>query len=171
MKVVAVFAATAIIAATSAAFAKMVACDSAGHYEEKTTNIYGKPITITRGIAFDWAVRQQRSFVDDARDPIWQHAWCDTRRHIVIWCFPGGDEEKPECQRAASSSGAGTMRCAEVNRPHDPARVRAWLRGYLTGANYYGDYQDVATAIGTICQSHPSWLLESAARHWVERAR
>ena len=44
-------------------------CDSAGHYEEKTTNIYGKPITITRGIAFAWAVRRQRSFVDDANMP------------------------------------------------------------------------------------------------------
>jgi hypothetical protein len=70
MKIVVALTAAAIIAATSAALAKVAPCDSAGHYEEKTTNIYGKPITITRGTAFDWAVRQQRSFVDDAGDPI-----------------------------------------------------------------------------------------------------
>jgi hypothetical protein len=49
--------------------------------------------------------------------------------------------------------------------------VRAWLRGSFTGVNCYRDYQDAAAGVGKICQGHPSWLLEVAARHWVERAR
>jgi hypothetical protein len=120
-----------------------------------------------------WARKLAPGF--DPHDGHWQHVWCNSKTHKMIACFYGSsDEELAACDRelgsAASSSGIGTMRCAEVNRPHDPGTVRAWLRGYLTGANYGGDYQDAAAGIGAICQSHPLWSLTVAAQHWVNRA-
>jgi hypothetical protein len=48
----------AATAATSPACAKIVPCDSAGHYEEKVDDVQNKrSFTIRRGIAFAWAVR------------------------------------------------------------------------------------------------------------------
>jgi hypothetical protein len=82
----------AFLAATSPMFARMVACDSAGHYTDQDGFV--------RGVAFDWAVRKSHT---DARDPVWQHAYCDPKRHVVLWCLPGPDEEiTPACKAAQS---------------------------------------------------------------------
>ena len=62
---------------------------------------------------------------------------------------------------------AAAMLCAEINRPHDPRPVRQWLRGYLSGAGYTGDYQAAAAEIGEICRNHPQWSLYTAASQWV----
>jgi hypothetical protein len=66
---------------------------------------------------------------------------------------------------------AGAMFCGDLNSAHDPAPVRAWLSGYLSGAApdviIEGHYQDAAAAIGEICYHNPHWTLEMAARSWA----
>jgi hypothetical protein len=100
MKIVAAVVTGVGVSTASPAFAEVVSCDSAGHYEEQTTDVNGRAITITRGIAFDWAAKQEG---ENARDPVWQHAFCDTQRHVVIWCLPS-DEVSPECAALGTTS-------------------------------------------------------------------
>lgn len=100
MKIVGAVVTGLSVPASSAAFAEMVSCDSAGHYDEQSTDVNGRPVTITRGIAFDWAAKQE---AENARDPIWQHAFCDIRRHVVVWCLPS-DEIGSECAALGTNS-------------------------------------------------------------------
>jgi hypothetical protein len=83
-----IIAACALIGPAQAA--EIVPCDSFARYQDPATNVNGEPITLERGVAFPWAVRREASgpLHPDARDPIWQHALCDTKRHIVRWRFP-----------------------------------------------------------------------------------
>jgi hypothetical protein len=41
-----------------------------------------------------WAAKQDTSV--DADDGSWQHAYCDARHHIVVWC-PPSDKPNSEC--------------------------------------------------------------------------
>ena len=58
---------------------------------------------------------------------------------------------------APAAHNTGAMSCADLNLPHDPKPVRQWLRGYLSGAGYEGNYQAAAADIGEICRDRPRW--------------
>jgi len=71
------------------------------------------------------------------------------------------------CSHGGYCYPAAALRLLNCKIGERPQPVRQWLRGYLSGANYKGDYQAATTDIGAIWRDNPEWSLEIAAHSWT----